>query len=425
MGIIKNFKELAVTPQRKVVLTLVEEAFTSIQPQNIMESKFVLDGKKLTINDKIFDLSTFQRVFLIGFGKGSAGISKIVEKKLGNNLTAGFVIDVVDAVFSNIYYTKGTHPLPSNSNIQFTKQVLEKIRNLSEKDLIIVIICGGGSVMFEAPYKISLEKLIEVNHALLRSGATISEMNIVRKHLSSTKGGGLAKHLYPGTVASLIFSDVPGNDLSVIASGSTVKDPSTLSDTKAVLQKYNLENELSLTNEDFTETPKEDNYFQNVSNIIMVSNMTAILAMQKKAESLGYKSTIFSDKLEGNALELGKMLIEKTHLGEILLCGGESTLKVTGKGKGGRNQALVLSSLPFIRDETVICTFDSDGQDFFHFAGAIADMQTIVKAHALSLEKDKYLEDDDSYTFWEKVGDGIFTDKLDSNVSDLMIVSKI
>jgi len=279
--------------------------------------------------------------------------------------------------------------------------------------------------MFESPFAINLDKLIEVNRALLRSGAAISEMNIVRKHLSSVKGGGLAKHLYPATVASLIFSDVPGNDLSVIASGPTQKDPSTLTDTKAVLEKYGLDKELFLADSDFTETPKEDEYFKNVSNIIILSNQTVLNAMKKKEKELEYKAVIFTDRLEGDAHELGKMLIEKTHLGEILIAGGESTLKVKGHGKGGRNQTLVLSALDFIRDETIISSFGSDGQDFFYFAGALGDMQTIVKAHALQLDAKGFLDDDNSYEYWKRVGDGIFTDKLESNVSDLMIVAKI
>ncbi len=423
MGVIKNFKEMASTPQRKVVLTLIEEAFKSIEPRNVMESKFSVNDKTLKIEDKTYDLSKFNRVFLIGFGKGSAGICKIVEKKLGNLLTVGFDIDLVDESFQQIYYTKGTHPLPSQTNVAYTKQVLEKIKNLTETDLVLVVICGGGSAMFELPVRLPLERLIQVFKDLLKSGADISEMNVIRKHLSKVKGGGLAHHLYPATVASLIFSDVPGNDLSVIASGPTEPDKHTLEDTQAILKKYNLEKDLSP--EDFEQTPTDEKYFANVTNIIMLSNQTALAAMQNKAKELGYKAVIFSDRVQGDAHTLGKMLIEKTNLGEILLAGGESTLKVVGTGKGGRNQTLVLSGMDYIRDETILASFDSDGTDFFYFTGALGDMQTIVKAHALSLDAKKYLDDDNSYEYWKEAGDGIFTDKLESNVSDLMIVSKI
>ncbi len=424
MPFIKNFKELAVSPQREVVLKIIESGLESIQPQKILKTGFILNGTQLQVQGTGFDLKNFKRVFLIGFGKGSAGISKIIEKTLGDFLTEGYVIDNIPKKSSKIKFTLGSHPLPSEENIDFTVNVLAKIKDLTEKDLVLVVICGGGSAMFEAPFKIDLQDLIKISKSLLRSGATISEMNVIRKHLSKVKGGGLAKHLYPATVASLIFSDVPGSELSTIASGPTVLDSSTREQAFEILEKYNLSTQLNISKDLFTPLPKEEKYFKNVTNIIVVSNKTALLAMKNKASSLGFETDLYSDRLQGDARLIGKQLIQIAKPGRILLAGGETTLKVVGRGKGGRNQTLVLASLPFINSGTVIASFDSDGVDFFHFAGAIGDESTIEKSKELKLDPEKYLSDDNSYEFFHNSEDGIFTGKLESNVSDLMVVFK-
>lgn len=421
---VKNFTTIAKTPERKIVLQLIEAAFEAIQPQHVLEKNISFENNILKIQNSTFQLADFERVFLVGFGKGSAGIAKVIEDLLGNSLTAGYVIDVVQSEFSKIQFVLGTHPLPSEQNMYFTKTALEGLGQLTEKDLVLLVVCGGGSVLFEKPYNINLGTLTMLNKALLRSGANISEMNVIRKHLSVTKGGGLAKLLYPARVASLIFSDVPGNDLSVIASGSTVKDHTTLQEAVTILEKYNLTKELPLSQENFIETPKEDIYFENVTNMLIVSNITALDAMQKKAGELGIPATIHSDRLQGNAMVVGKQLLELAEVGKILLVGGETTVKVTGTGQGGRNQALVLGALPFLDEKTIIASFDSDGWDFFEYAGAIGDSLTVQKAQELGLDISSFLSNNDSYGFFTKIADGILTGKLESNVSDLMLVYK-
>ena len=422
MGLIQNFKSLSQTPQREIVLKIIEAGLESIQPKKVLKKSVTLDGSLLKIKDREFNLKNYGRVFLIGFGKGSAGISKVLENELGDFLTEGYVIDNVETKFKKINFTKGTHPLPSQENIDFTSNVLTKISGLNEKDLVLVVICGGGSAMFEEPFKVDLDTLVKISNSLLKSGATISEMNVIRKHLSKVKGGGLAKHLYPATLVSLIFSDVPGSDLSTIASGPTVLDSSTLEDVSRITDKYGLSNELK--KEWFTNLPNDERFFQKVHNLIIVENKTALLAMKLKAKKLGFESDIYSDRLQGDAKEMGKVLIEKAKNGRILLAGGETTLKVKGDGKGGRNQTVVLASLPFIEEGTVIASFDSDGVDFYHFAGALADEKTLEKVSELKLDPESYLGNDNSYGFFSKVGDGIFTDKLESNVSDLMLILK-
>lgn len=424
MGFIKNFDALVTTPQRNIVLQLIESAFAAIQPHNVLQKNFLRNESLLTISDQQFDLSSYDRVFVVGFGKGSAGVCKIVEQTLGENLTGGYVIDNVEEKFQKLQFTLGTHPLPSQQNIDFTKNVLEKLSGLSEKDLVIVVICGGGSAMFEAPHTVSLETLTALSKALLSSGATISDMNVLRKHLSQVKGGGFAKHLYPAHVASLMFSDVPGNDMSVIASGPSVKDTTSMDDVKRTLETFKIDDTI-VTLADFQDTVTDEKYFQNVSNFIMVSNMSALKAMQYKASELGFKARIYSDKFQADAKMAGEQLIRECGENEILLVGGETTVHVSGNGKGGRNQTLVLAALPFVDEKTLIASFASDGTDFYYFAGAIGDKETITKAAKLGLDAKAFLDDDNSYEFFEKVGDGIFTDKLESNVSDLMIVAKI
>lgn len=388
MGLIKNFETLAKTPQRKIVLGLIEEALASIQPEKVLTENVSLQENVLKIRDNQFDLSNFERIFLIGFGKGSAAISKIIEGKLGDKLTEGFVIDleVPTETESKIKFTKGTHPLPSQTNLDFTKEVVDNFENkVSGKDLVLVIVCGGGSALFELPKDLSLDELVRKNNELLKSGLTIEQMNIERKKMSRVKGGGLAKILVPSKVVGLIFSDVPGNDISVISSGPT-DDPSA-------------------------------------TNILMLSNETVLMTMAKKAGEAGVTAKIYSDKFQSDARDAGRTLIEACESGSILLVGGETTLKVTGKGKGGRNQEVVLNALKNI-DSAIIASFDSDGWDNSEAAGAIGDLQTVEEAKKQNLNVEEFLANNNSFEFFQKTGDAILTGRLPSNVSDLIIVYK-
>lgn len=424
MTLIKNFESLNKSPERKICLTLIEAALSSIQPENIVANNFILNNSILSIQNRIIDLTRFGRIFLLGFGKGSAGLAKHIENLLGDFLTEGYVIDLVQEQFSKIKMTIGTHPLPSEINISFTKMAIERLGNLTERDLVIVVVAGGGSVMFENPYRISLEKLIEVNSSLLLSGATITEMNTVRKHLSWVKGGGLIKPLFPASIVSIIASDIPGNDLSSIASGPTVKDETTKAQALEILKKNNLFDRLGLSEEDFMETPKEDRYFANTTNILLVDNQIPLTAMKEEAKKLGFDAKIVTDKLQADAQTVGKQLIDQVSSG-ILLTGGETTVKIFNKGgQGGRNQELVLAALPYLDEKTTIVSFDSDGWDNSPFAGAIADSLTIQRAREMNADPRLFLQGNNSFLFFEKIGDGIITDRLPSNVSDLVIVLK-
>jgi glycerate 2-kinase len=441
---IQNFHDLATTPERKIVLELVEEAFKSIQPEEVFKDKIKRHRNVLEIDGHEFNLDDYDRLFLLGFGKGSAGNALLLEELILDKLTEGYVIDTQGADFKKIEFSEGTHPLPSEQNYKFTKKVIDRFSNpnvqsystskvehagtsgnvnLTERDLVLVVICGGGSAMFVAPHSISLEKKIEVGKALLKSGATISQMNAVRKHLSDVKGGGLAQILFPATVATMIYSDVPGNDLSVIASGPTVKDPTTIKDALKIVSAFGIDKKLDLPMNAFVEKPHDKRFFENVHNFIVLSNETALHAMQKKARELKHHAVILSDRFESEAKIAGKKLISETHHNSILLVGGETTVKVVKEGgKGGRNQELVLGALPYVGKDITICSFDSDGWDNSENAGAIGDYKLVESEHAKKIDAEKYLELDSSFDFFKKAGGNIVTGRLPSNVSDLMIV---
>lgn len=420
---IKNFSEVATTPERKIVLKLVEAAFESIQPEEVFKDKIKRHRDILEIDGHEFDLDDFDRVFIVGFGKGSAGNAYLLEKLIVDRLTEGFVIDTEGADFKKIEFSKGTHPLPSKENFEFTQNVIDKLSNLNERDLVLVLICGGGSAMFVAPHAISLEQKIEVGKVLLKSGATISQMNTVRKHLSDVKGGGLAQILYPATVTTMIYSDVPGNDLSVIASGPTVEDPTTIKDALKIVSAFGIDKKLDLPMNAFIEKPHDKKYFEKVHNFIVLSNETALHAMLKKARELNHHAKIFSDRFEGEAKVVGEKLISATHHNSILLAGGETTVKVAKDGgKGGRNQELILGALPHVGRDITICSFDSDGWDNSENAGAIGDYKLVESGHAKKIDPDKFLDINDSFDFFKKAGGNIETGRLPSNVSDLMIV---
>jgi glycerate-2-kinase len=413
--IIKNFKSLALNKERKIALDIVEAGLSALDYEKIDFEQYLYQhelARILTRNN------TNKNIYLIGFGKGSAKIADILRKKI--KFKEIYVIDVKGRYF------KGTHPLPSRKNFLFTKKIIERFQGkLKKDDLVIVLVCGGGSAMLVYP-NIPLKKYIQVNQELLKSGANIYEMNTIRKHLDLVKGGGLLKILYPAKIISFIFSDVPGNDLSFIASGPTVKDKTNIATALKIIKKYKLK---SVKKEDLIETPKEEKYFKNVRNILALSNLTALKAMKEKAESLGLKAKILTDNLKGDVKDVAKFLFQeiKKSKEKILIAGGETTVKVKGKGKGGRNQELVLwflKTLTYADSNFLIVSLNSDGWDNTEFAGAIGDKITLEKAEKLKLDIDKFLENNDSFHFFKKTKDGIITGRLPINVADLILAWK-
>lgn len=419
--LITNFDELATTPQRKTILEIIEVGLESLQPDVNFKRTVRLENNILTILGENYDLNNFDHVYLIGFGKGSSTNSKLLEDLLGDKLSEGYVIDTVGQEFKKIHFTKGTHPVVSSENVDFTFQLMDRFSKMTERDLVLVVVCGGGSAMLEHPHSVSIEQKIEIEQALLKSGANIIEMNKIRQHLSDVKGGGLAQILYPSTVATLIYSDVPGNDITYIASGPTVKDDTTISDAMALVTKFNIPD---ITPEVFINNPHDDKYFEKVQNHIVLSNLTALNAMKAKAEENGISVTIYSDKFQGEARDASIQLMNENHGGHMLLAGGETTVTAKGNGRGGRNQEATLSALLNMPDNTLVCFMASDGWDNSEAAGAIADYETKRKVDEKNINGQDFLDRNDSYTFFQQTQDAVMTGRLPSNVADLMIVWK-
>ncbi len=422
--LIRNFNSLALTKEREFLLKALNYGLEKIQPENYLKEKIKFYENVLEISDKTYDLKNFENVYLVAYGKGSSLISKYLEENLKDFLKEGYVIDTKEEGFKKINFTLGTHPLPSKENLEFTEKVIKRFEgNLKENDLVIVITCGGGSVLFEKPAKIGLEEIIKINEELLKSGADIYEMNTIRKHLSLVKGGGLTKIFYPAKIISLILSDIPGDDISFIASGPTVKDETTLKEAVEIINKFNLKN---VRKEWLIETPKEDIYFKNVDYFILLSNKDILNEIKNFLKKEGWETEILTYTLSGNVKEIAKKFINLKTESKIYLCGGETTVEVKGKGIGGRNQELVLWFLKFLKEEprnTIFISFNTDGVDNTEFGGALGDLLSLKKTDEMRLNIDEFLENNDSFNFFKKIGDGILTGKLGSNVSDIMILA--
>jgi len=426
---IKNFSQLAVSDLRKKALKIVENGMKAIFIKKIFQENIKIKNNFLFIRKEKIDLDKFNRIFIIGFGKGSSDAVLTMEKILKNKIDDGIVIDTSHKnINSRIKYLKGNHPIPSQKNIKATKKIINLLKNTKKDDLVIIVIFGGGSALLTYPV-VNLDIVRKINKQLLKSGKNIYEINTVRKHLDRVKGGGLAKFAYPAKIYSLICSDVPGNDLSIIASGPAVKDKTSKNDAKKILReiypnksdflkKYNIEKNL-------IETTKNEKYFKNVKNILIASNKVALQEMKKEAKKLGFKKVkIYSYKIQGEARETGKILLDKCKNKEVLLSGGETTVTVKGNGKGGRNQELVLGALEKISEKSLIISIASDGKDNTNAAGAIGDIHTKKKAEKMNLNPQNYLQNNNSYNFFKKTGDLIFS-KRGANVADLMLIIKL
>lgn len=412
---IKNKSEIATSFGREAALKIIEAGLEAIDTQKIVESAVSLENDVLKIKDQSFDLKKFKRIKVIGFGKVAASAALVLEKILGDKISDGVVIDVVQEQCQRIKTFIGSHPEPSLENVEATKHILDLAQDVSEDDLILVIVSGGGSAMLcgsESEY-LQGQKLYQ---EFLKSGGTIYELNTIRRHISSLKGGGLAKLFYPATIVGLIFCDISGNACNDVASGPTFKDHSSAKDAEGILEKYNISG-ISLN-----ETFKDDMYFKKVSNILLVSNLTALDAMARQAENLGFKAKVISAEIYDSAEEtIKKMMAAESKT--VVLAGGEISIQVKDHvGSGGRNQYLALSAISYIQGHQVFASVASDGWDNSDAAGALADEITRLKSEQLNLNTKEYIQRCDSYNFFKKTGDLIFTGHIKSNVADLMLL---
>ncbi len=420
--IIKNHKSLATTKIRRDAIQILEQGIAAINTEGIIKKSVKYSGNKLTIQGKKYDLTKFDNIYVIGIGKASYDAAKELESILGSRITNGVVIDVKNGGLKHVKSFAGTHPIPSEVNAYATNRILEVLRRLNPDDLVITIISGGGSALLSQPFQLRHDELSQITHELLRSGASIHEINTVRKHLSLIQGGQLARLAYPATVAALIFSDVPGDELDTIASGPTILDKTTAADATEVLKKYKILKICKLPGCELIETPKNPIYFKKVNNFLVVSNQLAVDTMKTEAKKLGYLPRVFSTTLQGEASVRGRELAQMAKSGQALIAAGETVVTVQGNGKGGRNQEFTLGALPHLPPDTLVASIASDGIDNSEVAGAIVDDEIMREVKRRRLKPEAVLKRNDSFNFFAKLGNQIETGITGTNVSDLMLV---
>lgn len=428
---IKNKEDLAKNDLRRNALEICEAGLEAINTRESIKKRIKFENNSICVDDKICLLDKINRVVAVGVGKNSTEALSALGEILGDKLFAGIAFDTKEVKNCPLTKTEcyiGTHPSPSKQNVETSKHIVQTLTDLKEDDLVLFVISGGGSTLLCLPDEsASYEDEVKILKELFKAGANIEEINTVRKHLSFARGGFLAKCAYPAQVLSLIFSDVPGNNIEFIASGPTVKDTTTTKDAENILNKYHILKNCGLNQCGLIETPKEEKYFERVTNILFMSNDIALNAMLDKAKKLGLSPSIQTNQISGEAKDLGRDISKKISAsipGSVHLYGGESTVIIKGSGKGGRNQELALGSLSFIQEDTLVLSINSDGRDNTDHAGALCDIITKEEALKLGLDLNQFLENNDSYEFFMKTEDFIDTGDTNSNISDLIIAIK-
>jgi glycerate 2-kinase len=419
----------------------MRECIREVDPRKMVLRAIEVKGSIFSVNGRTFDLDRFDRVFVIGGGKASALMASAVERILGDRVTAGKVI--VPEFQSHlprlqrIAFLKSTHPLPSRKGVVAVKEMLRAVQAVGKRDLVLCLISGGGSALMPLPTEvISLSDKQRTTAMLLRSGASIRELNCVRKHLSAFKGGRLAEMLRPATVISLIISDVVGDDLASVASGPTVPDGSTYSEARDILRRFGLWERVPPAVSrvfamgaagEIPETPKPGSpVFEKVHNELVGSNLLARRAASAALRSLGYSVTEMAD-VHGEAREFGASLARtamKKRAMTTIVAGGETVVDVRGSGKGGRNQEIALAAALEIsrRDNITVLSFSTDGLDGpTDAAGAIADGRTVIRAAEHGMSAERYLANNDSYSFFKELGDLLVVGTTGTNVNDVSL----
>jgi glycerate-2-kinase len=438
--IIKNGKTIDLKEIRKDIIEILTEVIKSVDSFSAVKS--IIKDKKLILKSKNFDVSNYDNVYLIGFGKASIGLADAVYDLLPIKMGAIITNDRNRKSRKNCYTTLiGSHPIPNKKSIDATEKLLEIVKKCRKDDLLIVLISGGGSALLCKP-RISIDDIQKTTDLLLKSGAEIKEINTIRKHLSYVKGGQLAK-IAKCTVISLIISDIIRDPIEFIASGPTYPDSTTFIDAQKILKKYKLwlkvpESVRKIINEgvdgNIPETPKKnDSAFKKVYNCVIANNKIACNAAEEKAEELGYKTMLLTTNLEGDARENGNYLIEKalnfhTYAKKFMfISGGETTVKIKGKGKGGRNQEMVLSCINKMADKNLVfASFATDGIDgSSDAAGAIADSYSLYRAKENKLDPSKFLMENNSFEFFKNLGDILITGPTGTNVMDIQLIIKL
>jgi hydroxypyruvate reductase len=433
---------------RKHANQIFRHVLDILDPGQLVKEKVSIRDSTLIVEEREYNLNNYENIYVVGGGKACAPMAKAMEGLLGDKIDNGIIVVKYDHGLSlkKIETVEASHPIPDENGERGASDILRLLSGTGEKDLIICLISGGGSALLVQPHKgITLQDIQTASAELLACGATIDEINTVRKHLSSIKGGQLAKAAYPSTLITLMLSDVVGDPMDIIASGPTVPDESTFEDAYAIIQKYTLEEKVSNSVCGFLrsgkmgeieETPEHGNkIFDNTQNVIVGSNKIALNAAEKRAKDMGYNTIVLSSLVEGESREAAKFFaaiakeVSRTDTPvskpACIIAGGETTVTIRGKGKGGRNQEFALSAAMEIEgfEGVVILSAGTDGTDGPTDAtGAIVDSNTCKDARKkFNLNAEEFLSRNDSYNFFKKTGEHIVTGPTMTNVMDIMI----
>jgi glycerate 2-kinase len=437
------------------ICRILDAALKAVDPNNAVRSALHRTGDLLSIEGVEIDMRKFERVYAVGIGKGCTPMMRAILDVFGERLNAGigivkegYIITEEVAGFNRhgIKMVEAGHPLPDERSIRATQNVVDLLKGCHKNDLVIFALSGGGSALSTAPVSpISLLDLQELNASLIKSGASIQEINTVRKHIDGVKGGGLARIAYPARIITFILSDVVGDPLDVIASGPTVADPSTYRDALIILKRVNSEYPIpdsilrliqAGVDGKIPENPTSGaEIFKKVQNVLIGSNLSAAQAAIAQAKREGYHTMLLTTFLQGEARHTGQCMAaiaqEITRSGQPLgrpacvVAGGETTVTVRGNGMGGRNQEMALAAVDKLDGlaNVFMVTLATDGGDGnSDAAGAVVTGETYARAKSLGMNTADYLQRNDSYHYFQALGDLLQPGPTLTNVNDLCFI---
>jgi len=434
--------------QRRTAVEVMQAALEAVDPYQAVRRHLRLDGEQLVTDVASYDLDAIERVWVVGGGKAGAPMVRAVEDLLGERIGGGHVnVKYGHALSTHIVrIQEAGHPVPDQAGIDGSLAIVDILEQAGANDLVICLISGGGSALMSLPMQpVSLADMQTLTSQLLAAGATINEINAIRKHLEQLKGGRLAQLAQPAAVLSLILSDVVGNPLDVIASGPTVPDTSTYRDAWAIIERYGLAQEIPGTiakvlrsgcDGGRPDTPKPgDPALERAQNVIIASNSLAADAARLKAEELGLNTLFLTSYLQGEAREIAQVLVAIAR--EIrdsglpvpapacVILGGETTVTLRGKGKGGRNQEMALAAALAMEglDDCLIACLATDGTDGPTDAtGGVADGTTVRRGQDLGLDAHAHLGKNNAYPYLAAISDLLMTGPTQTNVNDLALI---